>query len=318
MGQYEEYGITHPPFTATGYGGKYPWGTFLPPGGNVAAFVRSTGQVSGDSPYVISNLVTTLSAGLHRCRSGCGDIVVVLPGHTESVADALMFTYLVAGTTILGIGKGSAQPVFRWTATTSQWILNKADVTIQGLRLRMEGANGVVKALAWTGADCTLSGCDIELASGAALKATIGIELATGATRATVSGNRIRGSATHNVTDGILIANAIDGVTIVNNVIQASATAARGLVHIAAAATQLYIARNRIYNTHTASTGCIVVDNVAADGLICDNYCGTLNDGVATAQGIILGAGALTKQFQNFSGDEPLKSGILTPAVVAT
>ena len=306
------------PLFAAGYGVRTLWGSHLPPGGQVAAFVRSTGPQTGDDPTLAGKLVLTLDAGLKAVRSGLGDTVYVLPGHSESVIDNTMLTNLVPGTKILGVGRGSNMPVFRWTATGGQWVFNKADVVIAGLRLRMEGANGITKALAWTGADCLLTGCDIEVASGAALKAAIAIELATGATRAEIVGNVFRGSNTHNVTNGLLISNAIDAIRIFGNEMVFSATAANGCCNVNAAATNLRIANNVFYNTMTASTAALNFAAAASDGMVWQNYVGILTDGVAATSGIVIGAGVLAKFFENYVSDEAQKSGKLNPAVVAT
>lgn len=304
----------------TSYPGGVDLGSVMvmPTGANII-YLRSTGPQSADSPALTGRIVSTLAAALAQCRSGLYDTVICLPGHTESVADATMLDNLVAGTRIIGVGRGSNMPVFRWTATGSQWIMNDADVFIRGLRLRLEGANGVVKAIAVTGADNRIEGCDVEVASGATAKATIAIEATTGATRFEFVGNRVRGSATHNVTDGVLIAGVIDGATIADNVMIFSATAANGNIRVGAvAATNMDISRNRLVNTHTASTACIAFGAAAMTGICADNRMSTLNDGTAAAQGITNGAGSLIRFFENYSSDEATKSGVITPAVVAT
>lgn len=285
----------------------------MPSGANII-YCRSTGPQTYDPPALTGKLVATLSAALAQCRSGLYDTVVCLPGHTESVADNTMLANLVPGTRIIGMGRGSNMPVFRWTATGSQWIMNDADVFISGLRLRLEGANGVVKAIAITAADNRIEGCDIEVASGATAKATIAIEIGTGGTRAEICGNRFRGTATHNVTDGVLVAAAVDGVRICDNEMIFSATAANGCVRVGAvAATSLMIARNYMFNTHTASTACIAIGAAASTGIIAYNSMGTVNDGTVTDQGVTFGAGALMRCFRNDSCDEANKSGTLTP-----
>lgn len=306
------------PLLQAGFGYRTPFGVQLPPGSRVAAFVRSTGIQSLDDDSIRNNLVTTLAAGLARCRSGLGDTVFVLPGHSESVTDNTMLANLVAGTKIIGVGRGSNTPTFRWTATGSQWPLNKDDVTVAGLRLRLEGANGVVKAILVTGADNSLFGNDIEVASGATAKATIAVEFGTGAARFEFSSNRMRGTATHNVTDGVKVVAALANGIISNNYMVFSATAGNGNVHVTAAATEMVVVRNFMANTHTASTACFAVDAVAATGVLADNRFSTINDGVATAQGATFGAGALFRCFENYSCDEPVKSGVLTPGAVAT
>lgn len=306
------------PFMQNGVGVKTPFGmTLLPPGSRVAAYVRSTGLQSGDDPFTAANLVTTLAAGLARVRSGLGDTVCVLPGHTESVADATMLTNLVPGTRIVGFGRGGNMPVFRWTATASQWVIDDADVVIQGLRLRLEGANGVVKAIVVTAADVGFYGNDVEVASGAALKATIALEVGTGGNRFEFCGNVVRGTATHNVTDGIKVVGVVDQIRINDNEMEFSATAANGLIDVTVAATNIKILRNYMYNTHTASTSCITLGNVAADGLIAENACSVVATGATTSgtTGINFGAAVLVRFFDNLVCNDPRTSGLLLPTV---
>lgn len=315
---YPPFFFPQPPFAQ--FPGGIDLGTVmvLPTGANII-YLRSGGPQTYDSPSLTGRIVQTLSAALSQCRSGLSDTVLVLPGHSESVTDSTMLTNLVNGTKIIGFGTGSNMPVFRWTATGGAWNITKSDIVIHGLRLRLEGANGITKAINITGADCRVSGCDIEVASGAALKATIAMEIGSGADRTAVIGNVWRGTATHNVTDGIKIVSTPAQVRITDNEMVFSATAANGCIRVSAAATGLKILRNVCYNTMTASTASIRVDAVAADGVIADNYAGILTDGVASATGIDVSAGtSLVKCFQNFTSDEPRRSGALSPAVVAT
>lgn len=296
----------------------------LPTGGNIV-YLRSTGPADFDPPALTGRIVQTLNEALAQCRSGKVDTIIVLPGHSESVtATAAVMTNLVAGTRIIGIGQGAAMPTFRWTATGSQWAIAVNDVLIKGLRLRLEGANGVVKAINITGTDVTITGCDIQVASGASNKATIAIEIGSAADRTSIVGNRIRGSATHNVTNCIKLVDVAgvggaDAVTIASNrPMIASATAANGLINVQAACTNLYIADNDIYNTMTSSTATINVANTAADGIICRNMSGILTDGVASNTGIVLGGAATIKCFENYTSDEAKRSGALSPGVVTT
>lgn len=305
-----------------GAGVKSEFALMLPPQGRLACYLRSTGPSDGDPPEVQTRIVKTLAAALKLCRSGKGDTVIVLPGHSESVVDATMLTNLVDGTRIIGMAspRQDDAPVFRWTATGSSWAITKKNILIQGLKLRLEGANGVVKAINITGASVTLQGNAIEVASGAALKATIAIEVGSGAADCSISGNYIYGTATHNVTDGIKVVGATvpSRLRIIQNEMQFSATAANGLIDITVAALQVSILNNILYNTMTASTATIANGAVASDGVIAGNCSAILADGVASATGIVLGATSLIKCFQNFTSDEPRKSGVLSPSVVAT
>lgn len=302
----------------SGYGVRTPFGMLEGPGGKVASYVRSIGAQSDDDPVILAKLDTTLAAALAKCRSGLGDTIIVLPGHSESVADALMLTNLVAGTKIIGVGIGSNQPVFRFTATGAQWAINKADVTIAGMYFRCEGANGVVLPFALTGADCRFYGNRVQVASGATAKATTVFDCQAGSGGFDISANVFFGTATHNVTDGIKVSSAVSNGRICDNEAIFSATAGNGNMHVTAAALNLKVLRNYLYNTHTASTACIALDDVAADGLIADNYVAT-TVGTATAPtaaGIVLaGVTTLFRFFQNYSTPTKNTSGIVCPVV---
>lgn len=306
------------PQLVDGYGVlRTQFGVILPPGSHVAAFVRSTGAQSFDDPFVLSNLVPTLAAGLARCRSGLGDFVVCLPGHSESVVDATMLNNLVAGTRVIGIGHGSMRPVFRWTATGAQWAVNKADCLFTGLNLRLEGANGVVKAILCTGGSPVFAFNKIQVASGATNKATIAMEFGAGSDDFEVIGNQFHGTETHNVTDGVKVVAALAGGRIEDNEMVFSATAANGLIHYSAAALRQRIARNYVYNTHTASSVGVLFDAVAVDGVMCDNRVGCINTGALTSGtvAIKIGAGCLVKFFENYGVNDVSASGIVLPTV---
>jgi len=303
------------PRVGVGAGIKTTFGTLLPPDGEVVAYVDSNGVQDGDDHAIKDMVVLTLAAALNRCRAGKNDIIVVRPGHAENVALTTDLDNLVAGTRIVGYGHGANMPTFTWTATTSQWAIDNADVQISGLRLAISGAV-VVKGIVITAADCVISDCEIVHATGASNKATIAIEVGSAGLDCTIAGCRIRGTKTHNSTDVIkLVGGTVpSGFRFIGNEWIGSATAANGVVHITVAALDCVIANNMLYNTHTSSTSCVTVDNVAADGILAYNtYC-TMNDGTATAQGAVLGAAALFKTVECYSVDEPIKSGILTPA----
>ncbi len=316
------YGPPYPadlPLMSAGVGFRTPFGiTLLPPGSRVAAFVRSTGVQSADDQFTATNLVTTLSAGLARARSGLGDTVVVLPGHSESVTDATMLTNLVPGTRVVGIGRGSNMPTFRWTATAAQWVVDDADVIFQGLRLRLEGANGVVKAIVVTAADVGFYQNDIEVGSGASNKATIALEIGTGAARCEVISNNFRGSVAGAVTDGVKIVGVADGIRIQDNEMIFASAVANGNVNVTVAATGLRILRNYMYNTVAASTACIAVANAGSDGIIAENSL-AITDTTATpaSAGIVFtSTGSNIRCFDNLCTDTPRTSGALSPAVI--
>jgi len=228
-----------------------------------------------------------------------------------------MLSGLVPGTRIIGVGEGSSKPTFRWTATGDQWAVAAADCVFAGLKLRLEGANGVVKAILVTAANVAFLDNEVQVASGAALKATIALEVGAGADAFELAGGYWYGTATHNVTDGVKVVSAVDRLNIHDIDMDFSATAGNGNIHLTAAATKVRISRARLQNDHTASTACVACDAVAATGFISDCRFSTINNGTASAQGFVGGAGCLIRLFETYSTDEPIKNGLLGP-VAAT
>ena len=288
----------------------------LPPGSRVAAYVRSTGAQNLDDILMGSNLVSTLAAGLARVRAGFGDTVFVLPGHTENVTTTPTF---LAGTRIIGVPLGTSTPTFTWTGTGSQWAINVANVEIAGLRLNVAGANGVVKGIAVTGANCNIHDNTIISATGAALKATIVCEAGSGADEFKFNRNKVQGTATHNSDDIVAIAGAITNWEVCGNRMICSCTAAaKGQIDVSAAAINGLIADNYLYNTMTSSVYSIYFADVASDGLCVNNRCGAkVGTGTAPAStGIVVaGSNVLFTFDENYSTPTKGTSGLVAPAV---
>ncbi len=305
------------PMIQAGWGLKTPFGITMPPGGKVAAYVRSTGAQDGDDVTIGANLVTTLAAGLARCRSGMHDTVFVLPGHSEAVTTSGL-SALVAGTRVIGLGHGSTKAKFTWGATTSQWAISVANTTWSGLRLEVCGAV-VVKGIVVTGANTTFQGNEIVQATGASLKATILMETDTGADNFTFDSNYIYGTATHNSDDVLHIKGATSQNIITRNVAICSSTAVtKGIIHMAGASLNGYIAENVLYNTHTSSTACIYFADVASDGLCVNNRFGCkAGTGTAmNASGIVLaGTNTLWTFDENYSTPTKNTSGSVSPVL---
>lgn len=176
------------PFRLLGVGQRTPFGTLIPPGGRVAAYVRSTGLQTGDDLNLANMLVTNLDAGLARCRSGMNDIVVVLAGHAESITGADFMSSLVAGTRIIGTGTGTNRPTFTWTATAASFLFDVANVEMHNCILNLAGPRTSTTALTVTApitvsaAGCALVGNEINFAVDPNQLSTVGVTTTAGAT----------------------------------------------------------------------------------------------------------------------------------------
>lgn len=306
----------HVHHTGTGAGVITTHATVLPPGFGKVFYV---GTQRHDNHNINSRRFNTLSAALLNTVANRGDVVLVLPGHAENIANTTMLTNLKAGVKIAAADRSAAPPTFTFSAAAGSWLLDDAGVTLEGLRFDLTGAGAAVtRGLYVTAADVRINGCQFHVASGASAKATIVLEASAAAHRLAVSGCFAWGTAAQNVTNGFLVSGAADGTYFGFNRFQFSATAANGCINYTAAATNLLVERNVCNNTHTSSTAAIAVGNVAATGDIVSNTTSVLNNGTANAQGVVLGAAALVKCHGNTCSDEARASGVLSPAAVAT
>ena len=309
----------------TNNGLRTQYGLILPPGARVAAYVRSTGVQSGDDAFLATNLVTTLAAGLARARPSMGDFVVCLPGHSETVdvASSAAFTAaLVAGTRIVGVGRGTNAPTFAWTNAAGTWAIGVADVLIAGLRLLTAGVqggtivNGVI-GLTVTANDFALYNNFIDCGTSGSNAGTV-ISIGGTAARYDISGNVIRGTSAAAGSTQIAITSTGSDGRIANNEIYAGAAAATGNINITGACAGLKILNNAINNITAVSVAAIAYSNVAITGQCAYNTLTVLSTGAFSAgvTGITVGGtNNLTGYFQNFAVNDPNKSGLLVPAV---
>lgn len=284
-------------------------GYILSPNGGFTHYVCSLGVQDGTQDDIASKLYTTLGAALAACRANRGDCIIVLPGHTESVTTTPTF---VAGVSILGIGNGDERPTFNWTATTSQWAITVANVSIENcvLNLAATAATVTTKAITITGARAVFTKNRIIGGASSTQLATIMIELATGADRARFIENQIFSTTDSANVNCFKLTNAVDQCWWVDNVISVGmSTTAGSVITMTTAPTNVYIARNMLTNS-IASSSKALVGITAATGQVEDNKLYILAaSGGATAIGT---AGSMGFA-QNF-GCATNGSALLTPA----
>lgn len=77
----------------------------------------------------------TIDYAVGICTASKGDVIYVLPGHTETISAANGIDADVAGIYIIGLGQGTNKPVITLgTATTATLRVNANNVTIRNLR----------------------------------------------------------------------------------------------------------------------------------------------------------------------------------------
>lgn len=308
-------------------GQRTAFGTWVPPGARVAAYVGPQSE-STDAYSSSSLLVSTLAAGLARCRAGKGDVVFVLPGHTETVSTTTMLDALVSGTQIIGcapFGSG-LMPTFTFAGTTntSTWTVDDANVTIANIKFNCDGADSIDTPLVVTAAGFRLEGCLVNLGSSTTLDCDTFLTLGAGSTNAYIVNNKMQSTSTAVNTNVISITAAVDGITIAGNFIRTTLSSATGgVIQIGAAATNLDIHHNVIRNFVEDGVGIRVADTFAATGMIYCNFFGGTDAGGTVANTIkaVSFEGtteALLRCFENYATDEDTGSGVISPAAATT
>lgn len=311
------------PFMDLGAGLSTLYGTLIPPSTRVAGYVlsQSSSFWSGTPEAIRAMSHPTLAGALRACRANLGDTILVLPGHTEDVTDATMLDNLVAGTKIIGVGGpfGTDAPRFTWTATAGKWTVDQANVVISGLYLDMTGIDAVVAGIDVTAANARIMNnvfmCETASAQGVSI-----VKLSAGSDGAVIAGNEFRGEAGDDVTIAVDIAGVSNDARICGNVMVGGWHASNGAINIAAAAKRVLVEGNTIANLFAAVTTAIRVADVASTGVLARNLMTVENNGTAANQGIVFAGTTNTKIkcLQNFTSDEAGKSGVLSPAAVAT
>lgn len=106
----------------------------LPNYGNVFYVQSTTGSDTAKSGLTPSEALATLEAAINKCTANNGDVIILMPGHTEAVTSTS--TNLdVAGVTIIGVGSGSLKPTFTFAATSSRFNVTAANCVLQNVRI---------------------------------------------------------------------------------------------------------------------------------------------------------------------------------------
>lgn len=111
-------------------------------------------QVFGPDPDGRIRYAATIDAAIGLCTANAGDVIYVLPGHTESVT-ATSIACDVAGVSIIGLGSGSLKPTLTFGATDSAINVTAANCTWQNFRITAGIGNVVTAFLHATAAQNT-------------------------------------------------------------------------------------------------------------------------------------------------------------------
>jgi hypothetical protein len=111
-------------------------------------------DIFGNDTDGVARFYSTIDAAIGSCTASSGDVILVLPGHTEAVTSTSIAVD-VAGISIIGLGSGSMKPTLTFAATDSRINVTAANCTLKNLRLEAAVGQVVTAVLHATAAQNT-------------------------------------------------------------------------------------------------------------------------------------------------------------------
>jgi hypothetical protein len=218
----------------------------------------------------IPRTYTTINAAMTAAVANRGDVIYVLPGHTENITSATSLVCNKAGVRIQGVGEGNARPTLTWTTSAAATIpVSAANVTIDNMILTLTGVASVTAGITPTAAGFTLSNSVINTAS-ATFQAVLGILTTAAVSNMTIVNNRFLGTPNAGTATAIRIVGGAN-LSVRNNVFLGNYTTTLGAIDNATTAcTNAHIENNFIINTTALSTVALNFQ-AASTGIISNN-----------------------------------------------
>lgn len=275
-------------------------------------------QTFGVDPDGTLRYFATIDAAVSACTADRGDVVLVAPGHAETVSSAGAIALDVAGVSLIGLGEGSLRPTITLdTATTATISVSAANVTVENIIFTANYADIVSFFTLAAAKYFKLSNCYFK-ATATNMNSKYVVD--TGTTTADVDGLTIVGCKWIEPDTATLSMVKMDGdnsdITIADNFVQLGVNnnnAALMAIITGKSVFNAQITGNKVYrlNTDTA-TGAILVSTDQSDnsGLIAGNYAQHAD----TAAELLVTASSGFGVFANYASGVAGASGYLLPA----
>jgi len=286
------------------------------------------GQIAGSNGNngTFNKPFATIAYALTQCTANRGDIIIVRPGHAETIPDAATLAFNVAGVAIIGLGSGSLRPTLTFTtATTANIPVTAANVSIQNFLFVANFAN-IASFMTATGTstptDFNVERCEFKDTSSIlnALTVFTGNATANSCDGFRFVYNKVSSLGTTAATTAIVLASNTDRCEISDNFTNhavlndTAALLAAGTAQM----TNFLLARNIGQRPNTSSTGGSFVSGSgnAWTGMAADNYFyqvdNTAGIWIATGHGSAFG---YQNNYSPITGAVD-KSGLINPAAV--
>lgn len=264
-------------------------------------------------------IYTTVKLALASCVASRGDVIFVLPGHTESITSATDLALNIAGVAIIGLGRGSLRPTFTYTtAATANIPVSVANVAVRNCIFIANFAD-ITSAFTTTAApEFSIRNCEFRDTDATHnFLALVTTTVTVNADGLEFSANRVIITGTTAATTPIKVAGTIDRLTINDNFITKAALDNTSclLASGALVCTNLEMARNMIHskNLDSATGGFLITtSSTTSTGMVHDNYVKGLDVAAAV---LITSTGSKLGEFNNLYNGDVDNSGYVLPAI---
>ena len=266
--------------------------------------------------------MATIGGALAQCVANRGDVILVKPGHAETISAAGTVANMAAGTAInlnkagvaiIGLGTGTKRPTLTWSAAASTIEVSASNVTLSNFLCISTMATGFTTTAfailtAVVANDFTLDNCEFRDSS--STTGFLGIITQGGTTSLALDGLTVNKckrfsilSTVTNVTAFVVLTGAVtDRMTLTDNfIVQNTAHTAAQLASWGANnVTNALIARNITQSKDTSNAGSLLqFSGTACNGIVRDNRCHHL---VAGGVGLLCPLGSKFGFAQNWCG----------------
>lgn len=251
---------------------------FFVDSGSAGASDNSIKGKTVDEPFA------TLDFAVGQCTANNGDLIIVMPGHAETITADSGVDIDVAGVTVIGVGKGAARPTFTFTtAVTADFKLAANSTHVENL-VFLGGIDATTGVIEISGTDCSLINCEYRDSTGQAVDV---VTTVNNADRLLIDGLRVIGAAAAGGASAIFL-NGCDDAIIRNCDIYGNFSVAAIDFRTTASA------RTAIYNckiwTENAADLCIKDTITGSTGVMGPKLYLVLQDDAANITGAITGA----------------------------
>ena len=200
----------------------------------------------------------TLDFAVGKCTADRGDVIYIMPGHLETFTAAAGVDFDVAGITVIGLGRGSKQPQFRFNNTAATMIVGANDVGLYNLRFTADLPAVVIGLSVETlSTDLVVSGCLFDVITTTTDEFVIAINLAIGCDRFTVE-NCVIDQGLGGAACGIKLIDLQTGGDIRGNRIVGDYSLAN-IAGITNASLEIYIEDNMLFNGGSGGVNTVAV-----------------------------------------------------------